>query len=77
MCLMLNLLLQRKVAVICFFVLFYRTERLGKNGIEEIKGHKFFVNDQWNWNSIRQSKYLMHVNQGSRFINNPRCTNCT
>ena len=37
---------------------FFRSERLGKNGIPEIKAHRFFRNDQWDWNNIRQSKYL-------------------
>ena len=43
---------------IFFFFFFFRSERLGKNGIPEIKAHRFFRNDQWDWNNIRQSKYL-------------------
>ena len=40
-----------------FFVLVLnRTERLGKNGVEEIKLHRFFKNDTWQWNTIRDSK---------------------
>ena len=34
----------------------YRTQRLGRNGIAEIKSQQFFVNDQWDWGNIRQSK---------------------
>ncbi|XP_052256843.1 rho-associated protein kinase 2-like [Dreissena polymorpha] len=30
-----------------------RNERLGKNGIQEIKSHRFFKNDQWSWDTIR------------------------
>lgn len=41
-------------SLICAF-LTDRTERLGKNGIEEIKSHRFFRNDQWNWDNIRQA----------------------
>ncbi|XP_052774970.1 rho-associated protein kinase 1-like isoform X1 [Mya arenaria] len=39
-------------SLICAF-LTDRNERLGKHGIEEIKGHRFFKNDQWNWSNIR------------------------
>jgi hypothetical protein len=35
-----------------------RTERLGRNGVEEIKSHRFFKNDQWNWQSIREGTLL-------------------
>jgi len=35
--------------------LYFRTERLGQNGIAEILDHPFFVNDQWTWETIRQS----------------------
>ncbi|KAK3585004.1 hypothetical protein CHS0354_024918 [Potamilus streckersoni] len=31
-----------------------RTDRLGRNGIEEIKGHPFFRNDQWDWDTMRR-----------------------
>ena len=34
----------------------FRTQRLGRNGIGEIKAHPFFKNDQWDWGNIRQSK---------------------
>lgn len=29
--------------------------RLGRNGVEEIKRHKFFINDQWTFDNIRDS----------------------
>jgi Rho-associated protein kinase 2 len=29
--------------------------RLGRNGVDEIKRHKFFVNDQWTFDNIRDS----------------------
>lgn len=35
----------------------FREVRLGRNGVEEIKSHPFFKNDQWNWDNIRDSKY--------------------
>lgn len=31
--------------------------RLGRNGVEEIKRHLFFKNDQWAWETLRDSKY--------------------
>merc|ERR1719412_1653139 len=31
-----------------------RNSRLGKNGVHEIKGHPFFRNDQWSFDSIRE-----------------------
>lgn len=34
----------------------FREVRLGRNGVEEIKQHPFFKNDQWNWENIRESK---------------------
>lgn len=40
--------------LICAF-LTERTERLGRNGVEEIKRHPFFKNDTWNWNNIRDT----------------------
>ena len=40
-----------------FFCLFGRTQRIGQRGIAEIQKHRFFVNDQWDWNSIRDGKY--------------------
>lgn len=36
-------------------------ERLGRNGVEEIKSHKFFQNDQWNWGTIRQGIILIYI----------------
>ncbi|XP_057646201.1 rho-associated protein kinase 2 isoform X1 [Chionomys nivalis] len=40
--------------LICAF-LTDREVRLGRNGIEEIKQHPFFKNDQWNWENIRET----------------------
>lgn len=40
--------------LICSF-LTDRTQRIGQKGIEEIQRHRFFVNDQWDWNSIREA----------------------
>lgn len=38
------------------FVYFCRTERLGRNGIEEIKTHQFFRNIDWTWETLRQGR---------------------
>lgn len=32
-----------------------RTKRLGKNNVEEIKKHPFFINDQWTFENLRES----------------------
>ncbi|XP_039610652.1 rho-associated protein kinase 1 isoform X1 [Polypterus senegalus] len=40
--------------LICAF-LTDREVRLGRNGVEEIKRHPFFKNDQWSWESIRDT----------------------
>ncbi|XP_015271898.1 PREDICTED: rho-associated protein kinase 2 [Gekko japonicus] len=40
--------------LICAF-LTDREVRLGRNGVEEIKNHPFFKNDQWNWDTIRET----------------------
>uniref|UniRef100_UPI00358FC81C rho-associated protein kinase 2-like isoform X1 n=1 Tax=Myxine glutinosa TaxID=7769 RepID=UPI00358FC81C len=40
--------------LICAF-LTDREVRLGKHGVGEIKKHSFFKNDQWNWDSIRET----------------------
>ncbi|XP_071999693.1 rho-associated protein kinase 2 isoform X3 [Engystomops pustulosus] len=40
--------------LICAF-LTDREVRLGRNGIEEIKQHSFFRNDQWTWDNIRET----------------------
>ncbi|ESO94492.1 hypothetical protein LOTGIDRAFT_215457 [Lottia gigantea] len=41
-------------SLICAF-LTERTERLGRNGVHEIKRHNFFNTDQWTWSDIRKS----------------------
>ncbi|XP_070588968.1 rho-associated protein kinase 2 isoform X2 [Erythrolamprus reginae] len=40
--------------LICAF-LTDRDVRLGRSGVEEIKSHLFFKNDQWDWNNIRDT----------------------
>ncbi|PIO37438.1 hypothetical protein AB205_0057160 [Aquarana catesbeiana] len=35
--------------------LFNRETRLGRNGVEEIKRHLFFKNDQWAWETLRDA----------------------
>uniref|UniRef100_A0A3B4XGS1 non-specific serine/threonine protein kinase n=1 Tax=Seriola lalandi dorsalis TaxID=1841481 RepID=A0A3B4XGS1_SERLL len=40
--------------IICAF-LTDREVRLGRNGVEEIKRHPFFKNDQWTFNTIRET----------------------
>ncbi|XP_063075400.1 rho-associated protein kinase 1 isoform X2 [Engraulis encrasicolus] len=40
--------------LICAF-LTDREVRLGRNGVDEIKRHSFFKNDQWTWESIRDT----------------------
>ncbi|XP_062893636.1 rho-associated protein kinase 2 isoform X4 [Mobula hypostoma] len=40
--------------LICAF-LTDREVRLGRNGVEEIKRHPFFKNDQWTWDNIREA----------------------
>lgn len=40
--------------LICSF-LTDRTQRIGQKGIAEIQKHRFFINDQWDWNSIRDA----------------------
>ncbi|XP_076440022.1 rho-associated protein kinase 2-like isoform X2 [Babylonia areolata] len=40
--------------LICAF-LTDRTERLGRNGVDEIKTHRFFKNDAWQWDTIRET----------------------
>lgn len=39
--------------LICAF-LTDRLNRLGRNGVEEVKGHLFFKNDQWTFDNIHQ-----------------------
>ncbi|KRY36697.1 putative protein kinase domain protein [Trichinella spiralis] len=40
--------------IICKF-LSNRNVRLGRQGVAEIKSHTFFVNDEWDWNTIQNS----------------------
>lgn len=37
-------------------VAIHREVRLGRNGVDEIKRHPFFKNDQWTWENIRDSR---------------------
>lgn len=41
-------------SLICAF-LTDRDVRLGRNGVDEIKRHSFFKNDQWAWENIRET----------------------
>lgn len=41
-------------SLICAF-LTDREVRLGRNGVDEIKRHGFFKNDQWTWENIRET----------------------
>ncbi|XP_048758911.2 rho-associated protein kinase 1-like [Ostrea edulis] len=41
-------------SLICAF-LTDRMERLGRNGIDEIKTHQFFRNTDWTWDTLRQA----------------------
>lgn len=41
-------------SLICGF-LTDRTRRLGSNGVDEIKNHPFFKNDQWTFDTLRES----------------------
>lgn len=41
-------------SLICGF-LTDRTSRLGRNGVEEMKSHPFFHNDQWTFDNLRES----------------------
>ncbi|XP_059420136.1 rho-associated protein kinase 1-like [Carassius carassius] len=41
-------------SLICAF-LTDREVRLGRNGVDEIKRHNFFKNDQWAWENIRET----------------------
>lgn len=43
---------QNAKSLICAF-LTDRTKRLGRNGVEEIKSHPFFQNDQWTFDNLR------------------------
>lgn len=41
-----------------YFSPLFREVRLGRNGVEEIKRHLFFKNDQWAWETLRDSKFF-------------------
>lgn len=43
----------------------HREVRLGRNGVDEIKRHPFFKNDQWTWENIRDSKSHYSALSGS------------
>uniref|UniRef100_A0A8C7UEL2 Rho-associated protein kinase 2 n=1 Tax=Oncorhynchus mykiss TaxID=8022 RepID=A0A8C7UEL2_ONCMY len=53
--------------LICAF-LTDREVRLGRNGVEEIKRHPFFKNDQWNFDSIRNSRNDMNNTNNIFFL---------
>lgn len=38
----------------------FSKHRLGRNGIAEIKKHRFFVTDLWDWDTIRTSELTMN-----------------
>ena len=42
---------------VCFELL--RTVRIGQKGVDEVKKQKFFKNDQWTWENIRESKCVV------------------
>ena len=58
-----------------------RTQRLGRNGTEDIKRHPFFIEESWNWQNIRQSKCPASVglaprelwSLSARFFSSPSC----
>lgn len=39
----------------------YREVRLGRNGVDEIKRHPFFKNDQWTFENIQESKTFSNI----------------
>lgn len=43
----------------------FRTQRLGRNGVEEIRNHKFFVNDQWTFETIRDCMIAKTISDDS------------
>ncbi|KAK2094576.1 CDC42 binding protein kinase [Saguinus oedipus] len=46
--------------LICAF-LTDREVRLGRNGVEEIKRHLFFKNDQWAWETLRDNVNILNI----------------
>ena len=44
---------------ILFANAFSRHHRLGRAGVEEIKKHRFFKNDLWDWLNIRSSRFFV------------------
>jgi len=47
-------------SLICSF-LTDRTQRLGRTGVEEIRLHRFFVNDQWTFDTIRDCNVFSSI----------------
>lgn len=45
------------------YAIIFRTGRLGRNGVEEIKSHSFFQNDQWTFDNLRDCKYYLQYNK--------------
>jgi len=54
-------------SLICSF-LTDRHNRLGRNGVEEIKSHRFFLNDQWNFDNIRLCKLILYSLPRKHFL---------
>lgn len=44
------------------FLAMFRKVRLGRNGVDDIKRHTFFQNNQWTFDIIRESE-CVHVFQ--------------
>lgn len=53
--------------LICDF-LTDRLNRLGRNGVEEVKAHPFFKNDQWTFDNIHECKCCLTCYPGLTFI---------
>jgi len=45
------------ISLSCFFMFaLCRKDRLGNKGVDEIKKHKFFKNDQWSFETLRNGE---------------------